>query len=188
MAITRICAIEGCGKVHAARGLCMRHYENARRSNRLPPKGDRVNPGVKREFAEAAVLYDGDDCLLWPFWRHSEGYGLFKVRQDNVFAHRFVCEKVHGTPPAERPLACHSCGNAACVNPRHLYWGDYSDNLRDAFKHGRRSRARSSTPPKLELTPKELEAAQRAFSRLIASIARQCRVDATIVRRALHND
>jgi len=35
------------------------------------------------------------------------------------------------------PFAHHSCGNGhlGCVNPKHLYWGDASQNAKDAAKH-----------------------------------------------------
>ena len=42
------------------------------------------------------------------------------------------------TKPKEA-LLCHACHNAACSNPKHLYWGTYSENLKDSFKAGRRS-------------------------------------------------
>lgn len=30
---------------------------------------------------------------------------------------------------------CHNCGNPACSNPKHLYWGSCSENNRDRFIH-----------------------------------------------------
>lgn len=30
---------------------------------------------------------------------------------------------------------CHACGNEACSNPEHLYWGSASDNNIDKFEH-----------------------------------------------------
>lgn len=34
---TKVCSIEGCGKPHAARGFCKRHYETKRLAGELPP-------------------------------------------------------------------------------------------------------------------------------------------------------
>lgn len=35
-------------------------------------------------------------------------------------------------------ILCHFCGNGKCSNPKHLYWGTYSENLKDAYSHGAR--------------------------------------------------
>jgi len=33
-------------------------------------------------------------------------------------------------------LACHSCRNCHCVNPAHLRWGTFKDNMDDKIKDG----------------------------------------------------
>lgn len=33
------------------------------------------------------------------------------------------------TIPSGRILLCHSCNNAKCSNPRHLYWGTDRENI-----------------------------------------------------------
>lgn len=42
-------------------------------------------------------------------------------------------------PQKREGLLCHACHNAACSNPKHLYWGTYSENLKDSFKAGRKT-------------------------------------------------
>ena len=44
-------------------------------------------------------------------------------------------------PTRREALLCHACAEAACSNPRHLYWGTASENLRDAYAAGTRSPA-----------------------------------------------
>jgi hypothetical protein len=37
----------------------------------------------------------------------------------------------------KRPLyALHTCCNPRCINPDHLYWGNQSQNIKDAVKDG----------------------------------------------------
>ena len=33
-------------------------------------------------------------------------------------------------------ILCHACHSAKCSNPKHLYWGTYSENLKDAEENG----------------------------------------------------
>jgi hypothetical protein len=55
-----------------------------------------------------------------------------------VFAHRFVCQEVHGAPPSDRHHAAHSCGKGheGCINPRHLRWATPLENAHDAIVAG----------------------------------------------------
>src|SRR5882724_1449359 len=44
-------------------------------------------------------------------------------------------------PTKREALLCHACGHGTCSNPRHLYWGMPSENLRDASAAGMRAPA-----------------------------------------------
>lgn len=48
----RKCDVDGCGRVHQARGLCMRHYQRARAAGRLPADG--------RTEGEGPVVAEGE--------------------------------------------------------------------------------------------------------------------------------
>lgn len=86
------------------------------------------------------VDYEGDDCVMWPFGG-TNGYGTFSLNGKLRYAHRYMCELVHGPCPSKNHNAAHSCGRGhlGCINPRHLSWQTISQNALDRTKHGTRN-------------------------------------------------
>ncbi len=83
--------------------------------------------------------YEGNQCLRWPFsYDAGVGRGRLGWNGKNYWAHRLMCEIVHGPAPEGKPQVAHSCGNGhmGCVNPKHLSWSDQFENQRDRRKHG----------------------------------------------------
>lgn len=89
-------------------------------------------------FLRAHVDHQGDDCLLWP-WSAPNGYGEMGYCGRLYYAHRLMCEMVHGEAPAGKIEAAHNCGNGLCVNPKHLEWKTPSENQCDRAAHGTKS-------------------------------------------------
>lgn len=95
-----------------------------------------------REWLLSHASHDGDDCLIWPFFRdpyYGRGrIGAIDDRGAVLWAHRIMCELAHGEPPTPKHQAAHNCGNGVggCVNPRHLEWKTNSENQLDRRKHG----------------------------------------------------
>lgn len=81
--------------------------------------------------------YEGDACLLFPFRTAARPRGTVTYNFKSMEAHRAMCTTVHKLPPEGKPMALHRCGNGhlGCVTPSHLYWGDASDNAKDAAQH-----------------------------------------------------
>jgi hypothetical protein len=106
---------------------------------------------AQRYFREIALLYDGDECLIWPFYRNAGGYGLLRDQGRSRDAHRVICEVAHGLPPTQFHEAAHTCGNGhlGCVTKGHLVWKTHRENEADKISHGTILRGESNANAKL---------------------------------------
>lgn len=95
-----------------------------------------------------------DSCWNWTGGKFWCGYGSFAVQSKTWFvqgvgfcestkkqwyAHRLSYTISVGQIP-EGVQVLHKCDNRACVNPKHLFLGHNSDNVRDKVLKGRQSR------------------------------------------------
>lgn len=135
--MTKQCTIDGCGRVHEARGWCKKHY------NRWWRHGDPLKTlipmtayGEPATFLAKAISHHGDDCLKWPY-STARGYGRIKIYGRQRYAHRLICEAVHGAPPTPEYECAHNCGRGheGCVNPSHLRWATSKENHADKLIH-----------------------------------------------------
>ena len=113
----RTCSIEGCQRVHLARGWCRVHYMRHRRTGSTSDRptvtvADRFWPKVDRSAGQ-------DSCWLWTAAKEPAGYGHFKKDGRPHPAHRVAYEMVVGPIPDGLDLD-HLCRNPSCVNPAHL--------------------------------------------------------------------
>lgn len=75
-------------------------------------------------------------CWLWTGGKDKQGYGRVWLNGKLVTAHHVSLNLACiGIP--EGLLACHHCDNPSCVNPEHIFFGDHSDNGKDAQRKGR---------------------------------------------------
>lgn len=75
-------------------------------------------------------------CWEWIANKGSKGYGLFWFQGSNRQAHRISWRiKYHGIIPDDK-WVLHHCDNKSCVRPDHLYLGNHSDNMKDAYRRG----------------------------------------------------
>lgn len=92
---------------------------------------------TSHDWLVAHVGYAGEGCLIWPF-SAVDGYGEFGHRRKMHYAHRYMCELVHGPAPSPQHMAAHTCGNGnkGCVHPQHVQWKTWSENAYDRTAHG----------------------------------------------------
>jgi hypothetical protein len=77
-----------------------------------------------------------EECWLWTgAIMKRGGYGQINEKGKLHKAHRLSFEIHKGDIPAKK-LICHKCNNRLCVNPDHLYAGDYLTNTRDKMVAG----------------------------------------------------
>lgn len=75
-----------------------------------------------------------DECWEWQGSLDSSGYGNLSESGKQGAAHRQAWELEHGNPGDDWVL--HTCDNKKCVNPNHLYLGDHTQNMADAWDRG----------------------------------------------------
>ena len=81
--------------------------------------------------------------------RKKDGYGSVReIGGKKIQAHRLSYQIHYGFIP-EGIFVLHSCGNASCTNPKHIYLGNQKQNMNDMIKHGTSTKGEKNRHAKL---------------------------------------
>ena len=106
---------------------------------------------------KAKSLVTADGCWDWTGARNAKKYGVIRVENQKMLAHRVSYSVFVGEiKPGSSVL--HRCGNSFCVNPEHLFQGNTA-----AFCGEEHPMARLTAPQVLQIVANE--GAQRAIAR-----------------------
>ena len=129
-----LCTIEDCSKPIIAKGLCRNHYQRMRRHGD-PHKGVGTEHGLPLGFIKEAIKTKNKiNCIVFPYSLDADGYGQVWYKGTRRVAHRLALTLFSGSPTDSKLLALHRplvCHNTSCVNPHHIYWGNYTQNALD---------------------------------------------------------
>jgi len=152
----RRCSVDGCNDKFHARSFCARHNAKFLMYGDPLAGRDGARSGALAQWIENHKGHQGDECLIWPFGRDRNGYGIVNINGVKRVASRVMCRAAHGQPPSENWQAAHSCGKGhdGCMNPKHLRWATVKENSADAVSHG--TMKRGDRDPHAKLTETDI--------------------------------
>lgn len=106
----------------------------------LYPSAPHLRERLAERFWSKVDVRGEDECWEWQACRinnpRSGFYGRFGVAGHTEYAHRVAYLLTYGEID-DALFACHTCDNAPCCNPAHLFMGTGKDNAADRDTKGR---------------------------------------------------
>lgn len=97
-------------------------------------------------------------CQEWPGAVGNHGYGVKRVGDRLLLAHRLALAEHLGVPIEHLAgkVVRHECDNRRCINPLHLKAGTQLDNVRDMVQKGRARHVYNEEHGRCKLTNREV--------------------------------
>jgi hypothetical protein len=99
--------------------------------------GEEELDALRARFKAHTVKKKGG-CWETDFFRNPTGYGYMSVLSKRRYTHR-LSQVLYNDPIPEGKYVRHTCGNRACVNPKHLFVGTDVDSVTPRAKKCPRS-------------------------------------------------
>ena len=106
-----------------------------------------------RLFCRVSTPNGRDGCWIWKGTKTRRGYGMVHFEGYQQYTHRVAYQLTYGEIPIGMDI-CHRCDVPSCINPKHLFCGTRSANMRDAFRKGRTAGLLTSESTSGEHNPK----------------------------------
>ena len=106
---------------------------------------------IEQRFWDKVPMREDGKCWLWHGAKDIKGYGVLRIGDMLIKAHRYAYQYVNGNI-SECEFVCHTCDNPSCVNPSHLWVGTHYDNMDDKIAKGRQHKPSGDTNPNAKMT------------------------------------
>lgn len=94
------------------------------------------------------ILYDAETgCWNWRGAKSRRGYGMAFYKGHFISAHRFAAHLWLRMALDDERQVLHHCDNPSCFNPKHLFIGTRSDNIRDCVQKKRHGSSKKTHCP-----------------------------------------
>jgi len=94
---------------------------------------------VNKRFWDKVDKRGPDECWEWNGAKCSSGYGIIRIENRALSAHR-VSYEIHYGPIPDGMHVLHICDRPPCCNPAHFFLGTHQDNMDDRVKKNRSNR------------------------------------------------
>lgn len=111
----------------------------------------RYNRTPEERLEGLSIPEPNSGCWLWLGRLNEWGYGVFRLDNKTVLAHRASWIVNYGEIPDGKKV-CHSCDMPPCINPDHLWIGTDDDNAQDCIRKGRAVHPRGCEHPNVSIT------------------------------------
>jgi hypothetical protein len=135
-------------------------------------KTNAIPKTLKERFWEKVDIRSEDECWEWIARTTPSGYGSFSINGKFASAHKMSWILAYGEIPKTKSsdyrgtCVLHKCDNRKCVNPKHLFVGTHTDNMKDmeSKRRGKTTPQHGEHNPQSKLTESDVLEIRKKYS------------------------